>query len=147
MQSVITHASLAQEFYHSGLWSDCGPMGCVHDNTNSARGYVRVARAFAILLIVFSFSLSFIHLPIVAAIAGRRAGRAHSNNAKFAGMCWLFTAACGIISMSAFYDRRSRELLFDRSINHVFWDWSFGTFTAAWALALGLVAPLCFIAA
>ena len=119
----------------------------MHDNTSSAPPYVRVARAFALITIILSFLLSVLHLPVVASIAARRSGCAHSNAAKLAGMMWLFTGACGIVSMATFFSRRHNELLVDGSINHVFWDWSFGTFTAAWALALGVIAPLCFIAA
>ena len=132
-------------FYHLGLWSECGPTGCVHVNASDAPEYVNAARAFALLLIIFAFISVFINSVAAAKAGGVRAS--HTDAAKLAALFWTFTGCFGIVSMATFVSKRHDQLLTTAGINNVFWDWSMATFTAAWAASIAFIAPLCWIAA
>ena len=91
-----------------------------------------------------AFFFLFIFIEFIAAImffaamrrAGSRAGR--NPSAKAAGAVSMFAAWCGLISMAIFC---AREPVADagRYVRHL--HWSFGLFTAGWALA-AVIAPL-----
>ena len=53
-----------------------------------------------------------------------------------------FATACVIVA-----DAASSPAAQSLGANVVFYNWSFGLFTAAWATLLGLVVPLCYIVA
>jgi hypothetical protein len=79
---------------------------------------------------------------LVAVVRARK--RAHSELSKTAGLLFMLAGMCGVIAMSTFVGRTNESVL---GADSVFWSWSFGLFTAAWAAILGLVVPLCYIVA
>jgi hypothetical protein len=97
-----------------------------------------------LVLLAQAFFFLFIFIEFIAAImffaamrrAGSRAGR--NPSAKAAGAVSMFAAWCGLISMAIFC---AREPVADagRYVRHL--HWSFGLFTAGWALA-AVIAPL-----
>ena len=91
-----------------------------------------------------AFFLIFIFIEFIAGImflaamrrAGSRAGR--NPSAKAAGAVSMFASWCGLICMSIFV---AKEPVVSQGqyVRHL--HWSYGLFTAAWALA-AVIAPL-----
>ena len=79
---------------------------------------------------------------LVAVVRAR--SRKHSELSKSAAMVFIFAGLCGIIAMSSYVGKTNDTSL---GADNVFFNWSFGIFTAAWAITLGLVVPLCYIGA
>ena len=79
---------------------------------------------------------------LVAVLRARK--RQHSELSKSAGITFIFAGLCGVIAMSSYVGKTNDTSL---GADEVFYSWSFGLFTAAWATVLGLVVPLCYIMA
>ena len=95
-----------------------------------------------------AFFFLFVFIELIAGImffaamrrAGSRAGR--NVSAKAAGAVSMFASWCGLICMAIFVNK---EPMADQGQYERHLHWSYGLFTAAWALA-AVIAPLGFAA-
>ena len=127
-------------FFHGGLWHSCGPTGCRYIAPKNARPFQNTAQAFYFGHIIFAYIACTVLL--VAVMRARK--RQHSELSKTAGLIFIFAGMCGVIAMSSFVGKTNDSVL---GASSVFYSWSFGLFTAAWATILGLVVPLCYMVA
>jgi hypothetical protein len=127
-------------FFHGGFWHSCGPSGCLYVRPTAARPFQNAAQAFFLIFVIVTYIGAIIHLAALLRARKRR----HSELAKAAGLAFTLAGLCGVISMASFVGKTNDSTL---GADSVFYSWSFGLFTAAWATVLGLVVPLCYIAA
>jgi hypothetical protein len=148
------------EYHRDGLFRQCGLNGCDSVSTKDAAGFDVAARALGASLPMprslttaslikspagIIFGILIVPCCLLTAIASAAHPGMRSDLSRLAGMMAFFTGAVGVSAMASFVNNKNRQLLL-AGANNVFYGWSFGVFTAAWAVMLGFVMPLLYIA-